>query len=113
MPRILVQPDLEVLCESALFARTHVERARGLLGREPLAATEGLVFEKTPQIHTFGMKYPIDVVFCDRDLEVIHVARNVRPRRISRWVFRARYTIEMKGGTVPGSVDRGTRLVIE
>ena len=113
MTRILIEPGREVLSASASFAQTHRERARGLIGRPPLTGTEALVFEKTPQVHTFGMTYPLDVIFCDRGLEVLHVSRGLAPRRISRWVLRARYTIEMKGGSVPGSLARGDRLILE
>ncbi len=113
MSLILTEPDREVLSDSASFARTHRERARGLIGRPPLTGNEALVFEKTPQIHTFGMAYPLDVIFCDRHFKVLHVSRNVAPRRVSRWVLRTHYTIEMKGGSVPPSVAPGTRLILE
>lgn len=113
MTRILIEPEREVLSEAASFARTHRERARGLIGRPRLTGTEALVFEKTKQIHTFGMTYGLDVIFCDRHFKVVHVSRNVAPRRVSRWVFRTRYTIEMKSGAVPPSVGPGTRLLLE
>lgn len=113
MARILIEPSGDVLCDSASFARTHRERARGLIGRPALTGNEALLFEKTPQVHTFGMSYPLDVVFCDRDFKVLHVNRNLVPRRVSRWVFRARYTIEMKAGSVPPSVSPGVGLRME
>lgn len=112
MTRILIEPGRELLSDAATFARTPRERVRGLIGRPPLSGTQALVFQKTKQIHTFGMTYPLDVVFCDRDFKVLHVSRNVVPRRVTRWVFRTHYTIEMRAGAVPAGVAAGIRLIL-
>ena len=100
------------MSDAASIARTHRERARGLLARAPLSGNEAMLFEKTKQVHTFGMAYALDVIFCDADFRVLRVSRNVVPRRVTAWVFGARYTIEMRAGAVPESVDRGTQLAL-
>ncbi len=46
-------------------ARSFLQRARGLLGRAPLAADEALLIRPCSSIHTFGMRFTIDVVFID------------------------------------------------
>ena len=46
-------------------ARSFLQRARGLLGRAPLAADEALLIRPCSSIHTFGMRFAIDVVFID------------------------------------------------
>lgn len=112
MTRILIEPGRELLSDAATFARTRRERVRGLTRRPPLSGNQALVFHKTKQIHTFGMSYPLDVIFCDRGLEVLHVTRNIPPRRVSRWVFRTHYTIEMRGGAVPPDLAPGKRLIL-
>lgn len=63
------------------------------------------------QVHTFGMGYPIDVCFCDRDWRVLHVVRSMRPRRMTRWVLRARVAIEMRAGELSG-VRPGAQLSV-
>jgi len=67
----------------ALLARTWGARLRGLLLRPPLAsdASEALVLEPCASIHTFGMRYPLDVVFVDAEGAVVGVRENVRPWR--------------------------------
>ncbi len=77
------------------------ERGRGLLGREPLGPGDALVIERTRQVHTFGMRYPIDVCFCDRAWRVLRVVRHLRPRRLTRWVPRARFAVELRAGSAP------------
>jgi uncharacterized membrane protein (UPF0127 family) len=65
------------------------------------------------QVHTFGMGYPIDVTFCDKDWIVRHVVACMGPRRVTRWVARARYVIEAPCGALSGRVAPGVRLVVE
>ena len=54
---------------------------RGLLGRDGLAEGEGLLLEPCGSVHTLFMRFPIDVVFLDRELSVVAVRQEVRPWR--------------------------------
>lgn len=90
----LVRGD-EVLA-AAEVAASRRERWRGLLGRDGLDGV--LVIRPCHQVHTIGMKFPIDVAFCDRDGRVLHTA-SLRPFRISRPVLRAAFTIEAPEGS--------------
>lgn len=85
-------------------------RCRGLLGRESLAADEGLWIVPCPMIHTFFMKFPIDVLFLDRDLRVARVLENLRPWRLSPWVWAAGSVLELQGGVLKGTVLVGDQL---
>jgi len=44
-------------------AKTFVQRLRGLLGRTQLNECEALHIEPCKDVHSFGMKYPLDIVF--------------------------------------------------
>lgn len=83
-----------------------------MLGREPLDPGEALAIEPARSVHTFGMRYAIDVCFCDRAWAVLHVVRNMRPGRVTRWVPRARVAIEMRAGSMP-PLRRGDQLSVE
>lgn len=65
------------------------------------------------QVHTFGMDYPIDAVFCDRSWTIRHIARSVAPRRFTRIVFSARYVVELPAGTVPVDLVVGETLSVD
>src|SRR4051794_22539421 len=86
--------DGEVLA-AAEVASTRRDRARGLLGRDGF--TGALVFRKCRQVHTFGMRFDIDVAFCDADGVVLR-ARTLRRRRISPIVWRSAFVIEAESG---------------
>lgn len=59
-------------------------RLRGLLFRPVLAADHAMLISPCNQIHTFGMRYPIDVVFLDKDGCVIKIFYSVPPNCIRR-----------------------------
>ena len=73
--------DYRVLCERCLVARSPLARMRGLLGRRGLDSGEGLLLRPAGSVHTFFMRFPIDVVFLSRDGEVLKVADRVPPWR--------------------------------
>jgi hypothetical protein len=70
-----------VLCERAQLAATALTRMRGLLGRRSLPVGDGLLLSPTPSIHTLFMRFPIDAVFVDDDLQVVKLVNNLRPWR--------------------------------
>jgi len=73
--------DDRVVCERCLVADSPWPRMRGLLGRSGLESGEGLLLRPTGSVHTFFMRFPIDVVFLARDGEVLKVARALPPWR--------------------------------
>jgi uncharacterized protein len=70
---------------------------RGVLLRPPLTADDALIIDPCRRVHTFGVAYDLDVVFCDRDLTVLHV-ETLPPRRASARIGGAWSCIELLGG---------------
>ena len=77
----LACPDGRVVVERCLVATRPLRRMRGLLGRRSLPGGEGILLEPAASIHTFFMRFPIDVVFLDRERVVVGIARGLRPWR--------------------------------
>jgi hypothetical protein len=74
-------------------------RRKGLLGRTSLDEDLGLIIAPSNSIHTFFMRFPIDLAFVTRDGGVISLSRAVPAWRI-RIAPRAFAVIEMAAGTV-------------
>lgn len=72
-----------VICERCTVADRALARLRGLLGRSELRPGEGLLLRPSPSVHTWFMRFPIDVVFLDRDLRVLDARAAVRPWRMA------------------------------
>jgi uncharacterized membrane protein (UPF0127 family) len=94
LPEVWLVRDGEVLA-AAEVARTRRERTRGLLGREGLEGA--LLFRKCRQVHTAGMKFAIDVAFCDAEGVVLRTSC-LRPWRMSALVWRSKLVIEAESG---------------
>jgi uncharacterized protein len=87
----------EVLCERCLVADTFWTRLRGLMGRNELTADEGLLIRPAGSVHTFFMRFAIDVVFLDRNDGVVKVVSGLRPWRVAA-ARRARRVLELSEG---------------
>lgn len=89
-------------------------RLRGLLGTRALSPGSSLLIAPCAAIHTFGMRFSIDVVFLDRRGRIIRIDTAVAPWRM-RWCWRANAVIEMSAGWAgaiglqPGQILGGLR----
>jgi uncharacterized membrane protein (UPF0127 family) len=92
----LVREGGDVLA-SAEIARGVRERTQGLLGRDPGAVTGAFVIRPCRQVHTLGMRFPIDVAFCDAQGIVLRT-RTVAPWRVTRVVWRSGFVVEAAAG---------------
>ena len=77
-------------------ADTHRSRLVGLLGRDQFEGA--LLLRPSRSVHTIGMRFPIDVAFCDREMKVIDVLCPMRRHRIGRPRWNARMVIEAEAG---------------
>src|SRR2546430_12639871 len=80
---------------TAEIAETKRARRRGLLGRREFEGA--LVLPSCRHVHTFFMRFRIDVAFCDRDGTVLRTSC-LRPWRISPLVANAAFAIEAEAG---------------
>jgi uncharacterized membrane protein (UPF0127 family) len=78
---VLERQDGSPVCERCLLAETPLARLKGLLGRAGLERGEGLLLRPASSIHTFFMRFPIDAVWVDRELNVLKVSPELGPWR--------------------------------
>jgi len=105
-----IESENGVVCERCVVADSFRLRLRGLLGRKSLGGDEGLLLVGSPSLHTSFMKFPIDAVFLNRELEVIGVKSELRPWRISGRL-KAKHILELRSGEAARrGVGAGARL---
>ena len=91
-------------------AVTPAARRKGLLGKRALAPGEGLWIRPCASVHTFFMRFPIDLVYLDRENRVKKAKTAVPAWRISA-CFGAHSVLELPAGTVPSTETQpGDRL---
>ena len=87
MRAVVVDSEKE-LAARVKVADSFFSRLRGLLGASSLPQGEGLWIVPCKGVHTFGMRFPIDVLFLDKDNRVVQSIVNIRPNRYTP-IFRA------------------------
>jgi hypothetical protein len=84
------------------IADTHWGRLVGLLGtsRENFPPGVGLWIVPCSGVHTFGVRFPIDIVYLDSNQTVIHIEENVKPWRIAPICLQAATVLELPSHVV-------------
>ena len=78
---------------------TMLERMRGLLGRPVLELDQGLLIISCSSIHTFFMRYPIDLVFLNKHWQIKKLVSVLKPWRMV-WAPGTAMTLELRAGTI-------------
>ncbi|MEV5511500.1 DUF192 domain-containing protein [Streptomyces flaveolus] len=108
--RLVVEggPDGSAVTVPLEIAASYRARTRGLLGRD--AIDGALLLSPANSVHTFRMRFPIDVAYLDRRLTVIAV-RTMPPGRLGLPRLRARHVLEAEAGAMAGwGVRAGVRV---
>ncbi|MGW4052550.1 DUF192 domain-containing protein [Streptomyces sp. NPDC004779] len=93
------------------IAASYRARRRGLLGRDGI--TGAMLLTPASSVHTFGMRFAIDVAHLDRGLRVLSVV-TMRPGRLGALRPRARHVLEAEAGAMAGwGLRPGVRVVVE
>ena len=99
-----------MLASSAKLAATYGERRRGLLGRSSLEEGEGVIIRPCNGVHSFGMKFPIDVAYVSGDGRVLHIISPLLPNKLGPLMLKAAWILELPQGilskteTFPGDI---------
>lgn len=101
-----------VLAQEARLAHTFWRRLRGLLGEKKLErGREGLVLTPCSAVHTFGMLFPLDLLFVSGAGEVLQAIPSFPQGRFSPCVRGARYVVELPAGMIAATgTKEGQRL---
>lgn len=101
------------LGDSVEVASQGKQRRRGLLGRQALASGTGLWLVPCEAVHTFGMQFPIDLLYLDRTQRITKTCSNVGPWGLSI-CWSAHSVLELAAGTITESRTRaGDQLFLE
>jgi uncharacterized membrane protein (UPF0127 family) len=87
-------------------ARGRAARARGLAGLAAMPREVALAIPGCRSVHTFAMRFPLDLIWLDRSGGVVRVDRAVPPRRV-RTCLAARSVVEANAGTAEAFLAAG------
>ncbi len=87
-------------------AKRFGERARGLARLDAMPAAYALHIPRCRSVHTFTMRFPLDLIWLGKDGGVIRIDRDVPPNRL-RCCYRARSVVETNAGAADAFVAAG------
>ena len=106
LPAIVLEDGLTVHVAAGPFARL-----RGLAALEDLPGEHGLLLPRTRSVHTFGMRFALDLVWLAKDGSVLAVEGAVGPRRHAM-ARSARSVVEVRAGWGPRFVEAGLEAAL-
>ena len=105
--------DGAIVSERCEIPESAFGRARGLLGRDGLEPGGGMLIDRAGSVHMFFMRFPIDVVFLDRDRKFVGVRHRLAPWRVAG-ARRAVAALELPAGAAAEvGIEEGDVLVLE
>jgi uncharacterized protein len=90
------------LATDLTIASSHWSRFCGLMARDPqnFRSGQGLWITPCKGVHTWGMRFPIDVLYLDGERVVVHLEQDLKPWRFAPVRRKAASVLELPGKTV-------------
>lgn len=97
-----------IIISSVKKAHTYLESAIGLIGKK---TPYSLFLQTRFGIHTFGLRFPIDVIILDKNHQVVALKENLLSNRLFFWNPRYDHVLEMPAGIIKQSKIRKGSVV--
>lgn len=98
--KIINTTNNATLAANTAVADTLFKRMKGLLGRSEFPRGDAVVITPCNSIHTFFMRFAIDVLFVNKDNRILAAKSGLLPFRISPVYFKAKFVIELPAGVI-------------
>lgn len=87
-----------VIAENVAIADSFFQRLIGLLRHKKLDPGEGMLICPCSQVHTYGMRFDIDVIFLAKDNHILHIEQAMVPGKMSKLITDSRQVLELPAG---------------
>lgn len=112
--KVINESSGTIIASQVRIADSFLSRMTGLLNRASIAEGEALIITQCRSIHMFFMRFAIDAVFVDKKGVVVGLVERIKPFRMSRIFYRAKYVIELAEGVIAAKkIAIGDRVEIE
>lgn len=111
---------ISVYCNGTMIAdriengNTFFKRFIGLMGRAELQDNQGCYLSPCNSIHTFSMRFPIDVLFLSKEGIVLEIESRMKPWHVKPIVLYARSVLELTAGSAEQhGISTGDRIIFQ
>ena len=98
--KIFVSNKEVTIATSVKVANTFFRRLKGLMGTASLSRGSALLISPCKQVHTFFMRYSLDIVFLDESHYIVHLVNSLPPFRISPYIKKSKKVLELPARTI-------------
>lgn len=113
MPSLWNKTTNQIIMKSVQQASKLLERIVGLLGQKDISKDFALWISPCPSIHTFFMKFPIDVIFADKNLKIVSIFHSVPSGRVLWGGLKSHSVFEMKANQLKNhQLNKGDQLYV-
>ncbi len=103
-----------VLADNIEPALTFITRLKGLMGRSQITPGYSLWLRPCSAVHTFFMRFPVDVIFVSKDWRVVGTKKNMHPWRATGFYSDVVHVFEFAAGTLNNTgTEVGDRLLLK
>lgn len=103
-----------ILADKAEIANNPLKRMKGLLGKSEFSQGSALILDPCDSVHTFFMRFAIDIIFIDKNNSVVKIISSMKPYRLSGIYFKSRLAIELPSGkTLATNTQLGDKILIK
>lgn len=98
--RLINKSNNTIISENVMVANTYFKRLKGLMFTKKLPDENALHIIPCNEIHTFNMKYSIDVLYLDKNDNILYIDEDMKPGRIGKRIKNAVSVLELPSGKV-------------
>jgi hypothetical protein len=95
-----------LIVSEAREARSFSEKLFGLMGQTSLPPNSALIIYHTNWIHTFWMRFDLDLIYMDGQQRVVGLTEALAPNHIDKPFWSAKHVIELNASLIPKSQTR-------
>lgn len=112
--KALLQKNNVVVSDNVHQALSFASRLKGLMFSKELPVGQSLLIQPCNSVHTFFMRFPIDVLFLSNSNEIVDVRKNMKPYRLTSLIPNSRAVLETNAGTIEQhQIEVGDQLRFE
>lgn len=102
-----------LIADDVKIADNFISRTIGLISKKEISHAEGLLIKPCCSIHTFFMRFEIDVLFINRKNEVVALYENVKPWKVLPIHPSSHYVVELCSGLIEkNNISKGDTVEI-
>lgn len=98
--KLINKTSSSIISENLMIADTYFKRLRGLMFTKELPYENALHIVPCNQIHTFNMRYSIDILYLDVNNNILSIDESLKPGKIGKRVKSAASVVELPSGKI-------------